>query len=139
MRLKIVLIGLFYCLFWPGSALASNPDTRVQHTAMLTITVPELDNGPIYYDLITTTNELLEPIDEFAASIAGTVSEDPETSANDVASNVAVLWQYLSYLSDILPGLLSFSVLIVFYLTVLLVKVILSAVKYIKQLVAQWV
>jgi hypothetical protein len=88
---------------------------------------------------VTQTNTLLAPLDNFANSIAGSISYNPVDTANEIVANVATLWQYLSYFSNIHPGLLSFSILLTFYFLVMFIKLMLSVLKYLKQLIAQWV
>ncbi len=136
------LIAVLFIACLPGVALADSPASgvpQVQAATVITVTVPPLETGTLYDSLVSSTNSLLAPIDDFASGIAGMISADPVDSANEIVADVALLWQYLSYFSGIVPGLISFSALLLFYLVVMLVKVILSVLKYLKQLVAQWV
>ena len=115
------------------------PDVDYTTLSVITVTIPPLETGQLYANLITDTDTLLQPIDDFANQIAGMVSDDPVDSANTIITNVATLWQYLTYFSVLLPGLIGFSTLLLFYFLILLIKVILSVLKYLKQLIAQWV
>ena len=123
----------------PTPALTPMPSVDYAALSVISVTIPPLETGQLYANLITDTDALLQPIDDFANQIAGMVSEDPVNSANGIVNNVTTLWQYLNYFSVLVPGLLSFSALILFYLLIMLIKVILSVLKYLKQLIAQWV
>jgi len=95
--------------------------------------------GPTFVALTDAVDDMLAPIDDFAAQMSGLIDADASDTANTVAGDAVQLWNYLSYGSDIMPNLLSISVLITLFVVVMLVKLIMSLVKYIKQLVAQWV
>jgi hypothetical protein len=116
----------------------ADPTLLLQHTAALTITVPQIVTGTSYTTLVSGTTGLLAPIDQVANSTANLVTTNPITYANSVVAEVSILFSYLSYMSNLIPGLTSLALLISAYLLVMLVKVILSTIKYIKQLVAQW-
>lgn len=94
--------------------------------------------GPTFIALTSAVNALLEPLDEFADEMSALIDRDPVETADDVAADAALLWNYLNYGAHIAPGLLSLALLITLFIAILLVKVIMSLARYIKQLVAQW-
>lgn len=95
--------------------------------------------GPTFIILTRMFDQIVAPIDDFANNMQGLVTHDAATTANAVASDAGALWAYLSYGSNVLPGLVSLGVLITLFFVVMLVKAIMSLIKYLKQLVAQWV
>lgn len=95
--------------------------------------------GPTFVALTGVVNELLKPLDDLASQMVGLVSYDAVSTANQVAHDTTAIWGYLSYGSNLAPGLVSVSLLITLFLVVMLVKLIMSIVRYLKQLIAQWV
>ncbi len=136
-----LLIAVLFLACAPGIALADSPiapapDVRsVQATTLITVTLPPLERGTLFANLVSATDDLLAPIDDFADGISGMISTDAIGTANQLASDVSLLWQYLGYFNAILPGLISFSSLIFYYLIIRLVKIIVSALKYIWQVI----
>lgn len=110
----------------------------IQATTALTLTTPQITTGATYVTLVGAAEQALAPLDTLAANTTGLVSTDPITYAHTVAADVSVLWSYLNYGSNLMPGLVSFGLLISAYLLVMLVKIILVVVMYVKQLVANW-
>lgn len=112
--------------------------TLIHATQAVTITMPEITTGTTYVSLVGYTDQLLDPINTIVVSTTGLVSTEPISYANTIVADVAILWSYLDYFSNLLPGLTSLYLLISAYLLVMLVKVILVVVMYVKQLVANW-
>ncbi len=110
----------------------------IQSTAAITITMPEYVTGTTYTGLVDAADQVFEPIETVVISSTGLVSTDPVSYANTIVGDVSVLWSYLSYGQNLEPALLSLQLLLAAYLTVMLVKLILSVVMYVKQLVANW-
>lgn len=110
----------------------------IQSTAALTITVPQITTGTMYVNLVDATDQMLDPINTLVVSTTGLVGTDPVTYASQIVGDVSVLWAYLDYGSNLVPGLVSFSLLITAFLLVWLIKLILVVVMYVKQLVANW-
>jgi len=110
----------------------------IESTAAITITTPEYVTGTIYTDLVSSTGQIFDPIETVVISSTGLVNTDPVSYANTIVGDVSVVWSYLSYGQNLEPGLVSLQLLIAAYFTVMLVKLILSVVMYVKQLVANW-
>jgi hypothetical protein len=133
-----IAVLLLACV--PGVALADSPASasdglQIRASAAITVTLPPLERGTLFADLVSATDDLLAPIDDFADGISGMISTDAIGTATQLASDVALLWQYLGYFNAILPGLISFTSLIFYYLIIRLVKIIISALKYIWQVI----
>lgn len=105
----------------------------------MTTIITQVGGGPTFTKLTVVVNQLLEPLDELASQMVGLISHDAVSTANQVAQNTAAIWGYLSYGSNLAPGLVSVSLLITLFLIVMLVKLIMSLIRYLKQLIAQWV
>ena len=109
--------------------------TPIPSNLVISVTTPSFYTATLYQTLVDYSDPILQPVDDIAQSVAGLVSDDPIVSASNMLAEIGVLWGYLSYFSVIVPGLISFSGLIMFYLTVMLIKVILSVIRYVKQLI----
>lgn len=105
----------------------------------MTTIITQTGGGPTFVELTAVVNQLLVPLDDLASQIAELVSYDAVSTANQVAQNTTMVWGYLSYGSNLAPGLVSLSLLITLFLVVMLVKLIMSLIRYLKQLIAQWV
>jgi hypothetical protein len=110
----------------------------INATTALTLTVPQITTGTTYVTLVGAADQMLGPINTLVVSTTGMGATDPITYANTIVADVSVLWSYLNYGSNLAPGLVSFGLLISAYLLVMLIKVILVVVMYVKQLVANW-
>lgn len=110
----------------------------IQSAAAITITVPPITTGTTYVILVGAADQMLAPINTLAVSTTGLVSTDPVTYAQTMVADVSILWSYLNYGSNLVPGLVSFALLISAYLLVRLVKLILVVVMYVKNLIANW-
>ncbi len=110
----------------------------IQATSALTLTMPQITTGTTYVTLVGATDQVLGPLNTLVVSTTGLVSTDPITYANTIVSDVSILWSYLNYGSNLVPGLVSFGLLIPAYLLVMLIKVILVVFMYVKNLVANW-
>lgn len=110
----------------------------IHATTALTLTVPQITTGTTYVTLVGAADQMLGPLNTLAVSTTGMVSTNPVTYANTIVADVSVLWSYLNYGSNLAPGLVSLGLLLSAYLLVMLIKVILAVVMYIKQLVANW-
>lgn len=95
--------------------------------------------GPTLAALTQAIDGLLQPLDDFATRMEGMITADPEDMAIDVAGDASSIWGYLTYGNNIATDLVSLGLLITLFLVVMLVKLIMSIVKYLKQLIAQWV
>ncbi len=108
-------------------------------TSAITITIPQYVTGTTYTSLVNTSNEIFAPIETVVVSSTGLVDTDPVSFANTIVADVSVLWSYLDYGQNFEPALVSFKLLLTAYFTVMLIKLILSVVMYIKKLVANWI
>lgn len=121
-------------LIFPTVALAQSPVTTT-----VTINEPPLGTGTLYINLISATNTILQPLDDFAISSHAMVTESAAATATTAAGSIGNLFGFLEFFSTL--GL-SFGFLvtpIMLYFLIKLVKISLSAIKYLKQLIAQWV
>ena len=110
----------------------------IHSTAAITITVPQITTGTTYVTLVGATDQMLAPLNTLVVSTTGLVHTDPVTYAQTMVADVSLLWSYLNYGSNLVPGLVSFALLISAYLLVRLIKLILVVVMYVKQLIANW-
>jgi hypothetical protein len=137
MMKKALFLSLFLSLFGGKAALAYSP-VQIQHTAAITVTIPEMETGDLYDDLVDKTSPFIDPFYDFVEDaynnhIAG---NDPVTMGQDIVdTKLPVLWQFFNYFDNLLPGFISLSALILFFLTVIVIKVILSILMYIWKLI----
>jgi hypothetical protein len=112
-------------------------------TSVVTITwptldVPDYEQGQVYTSLVSAAEDAFQPLDDIAADTSGLVSEDPQTYANTIVGDVSTLWAYLGYGANLEPALVSLGLLLGAFFTVMIVKLVLVVVMYVKNLVANW-
>ncbi len=107
-------------------------------TTAITVSVPAYKPGDTYKGLVEGTGNLLNPLETVLNRATGLVDTDPVIYAHTITADVSVLWAYLDYGQKLEPALVSFRLLLLAYLAVMVVKLILAVVLYVKNIVANW-